>query len=484
MLSKLEPKILWKYFFEISAIPRQSKHEEKLIKYLIAFAEKRGLKYKKDAAGNVVISKKASKGREKSPGVVLQSHIDMVCEKNEGTKHDFLKDPLQLYVEKGFIRAKGTTLGADDGLGVAASLAVLESKDISHGPIECLFTVDEETGLTGANALKSGFFTGMRLLNLDSEEEGSIYIGCAGGKTTSFSKQIKRIKNDKNCSCKIFISGLKGGHSGIAINQGRGNALILLARFLWNLNENISFTLSDFNGGEKHNALPREAYAVININEKELSALEKEVRKYADIYRMEFKSFEEGVTLSMNKLPASKEALTEEDKTTLINLVYSFPHGVHSMSPDIKGLVQTSTNLASVVIEKSKINILTSQRSSVESSIHDIAGKVIAHGTLAGYSYTSKDPYPAWTPNPESKLLKTAVEVHKELFSKKPQVKAMHAGLECGIIGKKYPGIDMVSFGPDVMGAHSPDEKANIKSVGNFWNFLKNILETIKYDRN
>ncbi len=479
MLNKLEPEILWKYFFEISAIPRESKHEEKIIKYLIDFAQKRGLKYKKDPAGNVVISKKASKGKEKSPVVVLQSHIDMVCEKNEGTKHDFQKDPLQLYVEKGFIRAKGTTLGADDGLGVAASLAVLDGKDLSHGPIECLFTVDEETGLTGANALRPGFFTGMRLLNLDSEEEGSIYIGCAGGKTTSFSKQIKKIKNDKSYSCKIFLSGLKGGHSGIAIDKGRGNALILLARFLWNLNEKINFTLTDFNGGEKHNALPREAYAVINLNEKEISVLEKEVRKYTDFYRQEFKSFDEGVSLSIKKMPVCKDALTEEEKRTLVNLVYSFPHGVHSMSPDIKGLVQTSTNLASVTIGKAKINILTSQRSSVESSIHDIAGKVIAHGTLAGYSYTSKDPYPAWTPNPDSKLLKTAIEVHKELFSRKPQVKAMHAGLECGIIGKKYPGIDMISFGPDVMGAHSPDERADIKSVGNFWHFLKNILEKI-----
>jgi dipeptidase D len=480
MLNKLEPKILWKYFFEISSIPRQSKHEEKLIRYLVDFAEKRGLKYKKDSVGNIVISKKACKGKEKSQTVVLQSHIDMVCEKNEGTKHDFLKDPLQLYVEKGFIRAKGTTLGADDGIGVAASLALLDSKDISHGPVECLFTVDEETGLTGANALEKGFITGKLLLNLDSEEEGSIYIGCAGGKTTSFSKHIKkRIKNDKNYSCKIFISGLKGGHSGIAIDKGRGNALILLARFLWNLNEKFSFTLSDFNGGEKHNALPREAFAIININEKEFSELEKEVRKYTDIYRHEFKSFDEAVSLSIKKSPASKDALTEEDKTTLLNLVYSFPHGVHSMSPDIKGLVQTSTNLASVTVDKAKINILTSQRSSVESSIHDIAGKVIAHGTLAGFSYTGKDPYPAWTPNPESKLLKMAVEVHKGLFLKKPQVKAMHAGLECGIIGKKYPGIDMISFGPDVMGAHSPDERADIKSVENFWNFLKKIVEKI-----
>lgn len=480
MLNKLEPKILWKYFFEISSIPRQSKHEEKLIQYLIDFAEKRGLKYKKDTAGNIVISKKASKGKEKSQTVVLQSHIDMVCEKNEGTKHDFLKDPLQLYVEKGFIRAKGTTLGADDGIGVAASLALLDSKDISHGPVECLFTVDEETGLTGANALEKGFITGKLLLNLDSEEEGAVYIGCAGGKTTTFSKILKKkVKNGKNYTCKVFVEGLKGGHSGLAISRGHGNALILLARFLWNIKGRINFTLSDFNGGDKHNAIPREAYAVINLDSSKISILEKELVVFTETYRQEFRKTDDGVSLKSKKLPASKDALNDEDCTTLLNLVYSFPHGVHSMSPDIKGLVQTSTNLASVKVEKDEIHILTSQRSSLESSIHDIAGKVIAHAVLADYKYVSKDPYPAWTPDPNSKLLKTAVEIHRELFSKKPQIKAVHAGLECGIIGKKYPGIDMISFGPDVMGAHSPDERADIKSVGNFWNFLKKIVEKI-----
>lgn len=480
MLSKLEPKILWKYFFEISAIPRQSKHEEKIIEYLIAFAEKRGLKYKKDKAGNVLISKKASKGKERSQTVVLQSHIDMVCEKNEGTKHDFLKDSLQLYVEKGFIRAKGTTLGADDGLGVAASLAVLDSKDVSHGPIECLFTVDEETGLTGANALEKGFITGKLLLNLDSEEEGSICIGCAGGKTTGLFRDIKkRVKNDKNYSFKIIVDGLKGGHSGIAINTGRGNALILLARFLWNINGKIKFTLSDFNGGDKHNAIPREAYAVINLNAKDIPILESELIVHNGIYKQEYRNTDDNVAVRIKKLPVSKEALSADDKKALINLIYSLPHGVYSMSPDIKGLVQTSTNLASVKVQKKRIDILTSQRSSLESSIHDIAGKVIAHAILSGYDYSGKDPYPAWTPDTESKLLKTAVEVHKDLFSKKPKIKAIHAGLECGIIGKKYPGIDMISFGPDVMGAHSPDERADIKSVGNFWNYLKKIVEKI-----
>jgi len=479
MLNKIEPKLLWKYFFEISVIPRQSKHETRLIGYLIDFAKKRDLKYKKDSAGNVVIIKNPSKGKEKSKTVVLQSHIDMVCEKNEGTVHDFLKDPLNLYEEDGFIKAKGTTLGADDGIGVAASLAVLDSNDIIHGPVECLFTVDEETGLTGANALESGFIKGNILLNLDSEEEGAVYIGCAGGKTTSLSKAIKTIPNDKNMSFRVSVEGLKGGHSGLAINKGHGNALILLARFLWNLNEKINFSITDFNGGEKHNAIPREAYAVINFNEEELPIFETKVSKYTEIFKQEFKKIDDNVIIRKKKVQTEKYALNEEEKNRLINMVYSFPHGVYSMSAEIEGLVQTSTNLASVSIQKDGIQILTSQRSSLESSIHDIAGKVIAHALLSNFDYLSKDPYPAWTPDPDSQLLKKAVEVHKKLFSKEPDIKAVHAGLECGIIGKKYPGIDMISFGPDVYGAHSPDERVKIASVANFWAFLKNLIEEL-----
>ncbi|HQO08583.1 MAG TPA: aminoacyl-histidine dipeptidase [Clostridiales bacterium] len=480
MLKDLEKQLIWKYFFEISRIPRPSGHEEKIIQYLVDFAERRKLKYKKDKAGNIVIFKNASKGKEKSPAVVLQSHIDMVCEKNEGTKHDFLKDPLELYEDKGFIKAKGTTLGADDGIGVAASLAVLDSKDISHGPVECLFTVDEETGLTGANALTPGFVTGKFLLNLDTEEEGSIFIGCAGGMTTSLSKKnVKRKKNDKKISCRITVEGLKGGHSGIAISRGHANALLILARFLWDINKSVSFDMVGFNGGEKHNAIPREANAVVTLNEKDLKTVEKETVRCSAVYLNEYKNIEERIQIRYEKIKSSEDAFADEEKNNLLNMIHSFPHGVHSMSGEIKGLVQTSTNLAAVKTERNEIFILTSQRSSVESSIHDISGKVAAHALLAGFEYKCKDPYPAWTPDPKSKLLKTAVDVHKELFSKKPKILAVHAGLECGIIGKKYPGMDMISIGPDVFGAHSPDERVSIRSVGNFWNYLKNLIEKI-----
>jgi dipeptidase D len=480
MIDKLEPKILWKYFSEISSIPRQSKHEEKIVEYLENFAKDRGLEYEKDYVGNVVIRKKATAGKENSPAIVLQSHVDMVCEKNEGTDHDFLKDPLELYIENGFVRAKGTTLGADDGIGVAASLAVLDSNDISHGPVECLFTVDEETGLTGANALGENFVKGRMLLNLDTEEEGSIYIGCAGGKTTSLSKSgLVREKNTKNLTCKIAVEGLKGGHSGMGISSGRGNAVILLARFLLNLNRMMNFGLAGINGGDKHNAIPREASAVITYLEQDAPLIESKIAKYTNIYQNELKRTDSEVKIVKYNADNAESVFSEKDKSSILNLLYSFPNGVCAMSQEIKGLVETSTNLASVKTTGNEIYILSSQRSSVESAIHDISGKVIAHALLADFDYISKDPYPAWTPDPDSPLLKRAVAIHKEIFGKEPVAKAVHAGLECGIIGKKYPGMDMISFGPDMFGVHSPDERVSIESVGNFWKYLKNMLEKI-----
>lgn len=480
MLDKLGEEKIWKFFLDISKIPRPSKHEDKISQYLVDFAKVRSLKVNTDQAGNILISKKASSGRETSPVVTLQAHLDMVCEKNEGTDHDFMKDPLNLYIEDGYIKAKGTTLGADNGIGVAAAMAVLDSSDISHGPIECLFTVDEETGLTGANALESGFIQGMTLLNLDSEEEGAVYIGCAGGKTTGLFKSITtRKENDKELCCKVIINGLKGGHSGLHINTGRGNAIILLARFLWNLNDKMNYDLESFNGGDKHNAIPREAFATVCFNEEEMPIFETEIIKFEEMFRKEFSVTDGNVTIKSLKTEPAVKVLNEKDKSDLLNLIYSFPHGVCSMDPQIKGLVQTSTNLASVKVSHDGINILSSQRSSVESMVHDISGKVISHALLADYDYISKDPYPAWTPNTDSPVLNSAKKVHKELFGKEPEVKAVHAGLECGLIGKKYPGIDMISFGPDIYGAHSPDEKMRIDSVMNFWKFLIKLIEKL-----
>lgn len=480
MLDKLANEKIWKYFLEISEIPRPSKHEEKISEYIIEFAKERGLKINTDKAGNLLVSKSASPGKEQSQIITLQAHLDMVCEKNDSTEHDFLTDPLDLYVEDGYIKARGTTLGADNGIGVAAALAVLDSSDISHSPLECLFTVDEETGLTGANALESGFIQGKTLINLDSEEEGAVYIGCAGGKTTGLFKAITSRKvNDKEFCFKVIVSGLKGGHSGLHINTGRGNAVILLARFLWNLNDKMNFDLVSFAGGDKHNAIPREAVATVCFNEEEMPIFETEIIKYDEIFKKEFAVTDGNVSIKKIQAERSDKVLNENDKSDLLSLIYSFPHGVCSMDPEIKGLVQTSTNLASVKISQEGINILSSQRSSVESMVHDISGKVISHALLADYDYISKDPYPAWTPNTDSPVLNAAKKVHTELFGKEPEVKAVHAGLECGLIGKKFPGIDMISFGPDIYGAHSPDEKMRIESVTNFWKFLKSLIENL-----
>ncbi|MDA3886111.1 MAG: aminoacyl-histidine dipeptidase [Candidatus Delongbacteria bacterium] len=480
MITDLNPKLLWKHFYNISQIPHPSKKEEKLIKYLVDFAIEQGLDYKLDEVGNVLIKKAATKGKENSQTTVLQSHIDMVCEKNEGIDHNFDNDPLKLIIDNGWVTAEGTTLGADDGIGVAASLAVLEENTIEHGNLECLFTVDEETGLNGANGLRKDFVDGKLLLNLDSEEEGAVYIGCAGGKSTLLHKQIKTIsQTEGEVIYNIKLSGLQGGHSGLVINKGLGNAVILLARFLWNINDKLNFSLFSFEGGDKHNAIPREANAVIGVKQQDEPLLDAEIKKYIKIYRDEYKKIDDKVVISKKKVKQEGNVFSEKDKGVLLNLLYSFPAGVFSMSKDIHGLVETSTNLASVTFVEDAIKILTSQRSSVASSIKDISDKIISIGMLAGYDYETEDPYPSWTPNPDSKILKIVQSVYKETFNDEISVKAVHAGLECGIIGDKYPDMDMVSFGPTVEGAHSPDERLEISSVENFWLLLKGILKKI-----
>ncbi|NOR43988.1 MAG: beta-Ala-His dipeptidase [Candidatus Delongbacteria bacterium] len=480
MIKDLNPKLLWKHFYDLCQIPHPSKKEEKLIKYLVDFAIERKLEYKVDEVGNVLIKKPATNGKENSPTTVLQSHIDMVCEKNEDVEHDFDNDPLKLIIEDEWVTADGTTLGADDGIGVAASLAVLEENSIEHGNIECLFTVDEETGLNGANGLKKDFLAGKVLLNLDSEEEGAVYIGCAGGKSTLLQKQITTIPpTDVEVIYNIKLSGLQGGHSGLVINKGLGNAVILLARFLWNINAKINFSLFSFNGGDKHNAIPREANAIIGVKQQDEPLLDAEIKRYIKIYRAEFRKVDDKVAILKKKVKQEGNVFSESDKGVLLNLLYSFPAGVFSMSKDIHGLVETSTNLASVTFAEETIRILTSQRSSVASSIKDISDRIISFGILAGYDYETEDPYPSWTPNQDSKLLKTVKNVYKDIFTDDIEVKAVHAGLECGIIGDKYPDMDMVSFGPTVEGAHSPDERLKISSVESFWLLLKGILKKI-----
>jgi len=444
------------------------------------FAKKKGLEAFQDNAGNVVIRKNASKGFENIETVVLQSHMDMVCEKNSDKIHDFDNDPIEAIIDGEWVKANGTTLGGDDGIGIAASLAILDSDDIEHGPIECLFTIDEETGLTGAFALKNDLLKGKILLNLDSEDEGEIFIGCAGGKdTTSELSFIKLPLPNGFSAFKASIYGLKGGHSGDDINKGLGNANKLLNRFLWEINNSFEIHLSNFNGGNLRNAIPREAFAIILIKDNDIEKINQIALKHKKEIKFEYRSTEPELDFTFEKTELPDYIIDNDTKNKLLNSIYACPHGVISMSREIENFVETSTNLASVKFENEIIRITTSQRSSVESSKEDICNMVSAVFNLAGAKVTQGDGYPGWTPNPNSKILEIAKSSYFKLFGKKPKVLAIHAGLECGLIGEKYPEMDMISYGPTIKGAHSPDERMKIDTVNMFWEFTLDILRNI-----
>ena len=478
----LEPKIVWKYFYDLTQIPRPSKKEERVLAYLVDFAKENSLDWKQDEAGNIVIIKPATAGKEEVPTVILQSHVDMVCEKNSDIVHDFDNDPIQTIIDGDWVKAKGTTLGADNGMGVAAMLAVLASDDIEHGKIEALFTVDEETGLTGANMLASDLLTGNILLNLDTEEEGEVYIGCAGGKgTKAYFKYDVEDTPKGHFWFKVQVGGLRGGHSGSDIEKGWGNANKFLNRYLFSLlDEKYNFVLSEISGGNLHNAIAREAYAIVGVKER----YKEEVRVLLNILiadlENEYKAVEPNLALSLESVSAPENVINHDVAERLVKAVYACPHGVIGMSHDIEGLVETSTNLASVkMLDNNVIEVGTSQRSSVESRKFDIVNMVSAVFDLAGAELKHSDGYPGWQPNTDSQILRLSKEVHKELYGKEPEVKAIHAGLECGLFLEKYPNLDMISIGPDMRDAHSPDERVRIPSVANFWEYLKGILKSV-----
>lgn len=478
----LNPQSLWEYFYEISQIPRCSKEEEKIRDYIIQVAEKNGLKYKLDPVGNVVVKKSATSGLEKKPGIVFQGHLDMVCEKNKGTKHDFSKDPIELMRGGDWIKANGTTLGSDNGIGIAASLAIMTDKSMKHGPLEFLFTIDEETGLTGATEIAGDMLDQRLLLNMDSEEDGAIYIGCAGGQDAELYLKLSTEKIPSGFEpVMIKLTGLMGGHSGLNIHEGRGNAIKLLNRFLWKAMQQVSGRLAMFEGGSKHNAIPREAEAIVFLPREKKSDLKKLVNEYNGIFKDEYKMIDPKISLSMEEsgFNIPDRMFTSQLHNRFLNLLYSIPHGVLAMSHAIPGLVETSTNLAIISRKDDEIAILTSQRSSVASELTEIHDMVLACGYQAGASVKSGGGYPAWKPNPESPLLKRAEKVYQKLYSKAPEVKAIHAGLECGIIGDKFAGMDMISFGPTIVGAHSPDEKVQISTVEKFWKFLTALVDDI-----
>lgn len=480
-VAELEPRPLWQHFDELLTIPRPSKHEERARGYVIRVAERKGLRHREDAVGNVVVEKPASPGKEGAPTVVLQAHLDMVTEKNAGTAHDFDRDPIVPRRDGDWVKATGTTLGADNGIGAATLLAVLEADDLVHGPLELLFTVDEETGLTGALDLDPAALglTGRLLLNLDSEEEGSVTIGCAGGSTSRLTLSLESAPAPSGTAAlDVRLSGLKGGHSGMEIHLQRGNASKLLARVLFAAAQQTPFHLASFSGGNKHNAIPREAAARVVVPaasrdafqaaaEQEVAAIAAEIRPADPDVKLEIADVVEDAPRRVWTIAASRRAL---------DLLNALPHGVLTLSYDIAGLVETSTNLATVTSAEDSLTVLMSTRSSVASGMRATRRRLRAIAELAGAELAETEGYPGWKPDLASPLLARFQQVHHRLTGKDAEVLAVHAGLECGILREKLPGMHAISFGPVITGAHSPDEGVKIDSVGRFWELLKAVL--------
>ncbi|MEZ5070377.1 MAG: aminoacyl-histidine dipeptidase [Bacteroidales bacterium] len=477
-ISDLQPKEVWEYMEEILSIPRISKHEAEMIAYLEGFAGKHRLEFRKDAVGNVLIRKGPTQGMEDRKGIILQSHMDMVGEKNADVHHDFLKDPIRPRMEEGWVRARGTTLGADDGIGISASLAVLASDRLEHGPLECLFTVDEESGMTGAFGLQPGFLNGRILLNLDSEDEGEIFVGCAGGMDTVAHLKLQRKRTNRTqTGLRIFVGGLKGGHSGDEIHKGLGNSVKILNRFLWNADRRFKIHLAGLTGGKARNAIPREAEAILSIPVRSKDLIAVYFDSFVDILRSEMKGIEPGFFMKMEEVPAPEFVIRKKQQRKILNVLYACPSGVISMSQDIPGLVETSTNLAAVRMpDEENLEIITSQRSSVESAKRDISDRMAALFTLLGARVIHSDGYPGWKPEMSSEILGISRKAYKELFRNEAAVKAIHAGLECGLFLQKYPDLDMISFGPTIKGAHTPEEGIEIATVQKFWDLLLELL--------
>jgi dipeptidase D len=476
---KLNPECLWNHFEAMSRIPRASGNETGVAEFIRVWAKKKGFAVETDAVGNVLVRVPASKGHEKAKVVVLQGHMDMVCEKDRHTQHDFTKDPLRLKIVGPNLYADGTTLGADNGIGAAAGMWAAEDPACIHGPLELLFTVDEETGLKGANGLRPGWLKGAYLLNLDTEEEGFLYIGCAGGQDTSLTLRVTREKApNRNPALEIHVKGLQGGHSGGDIHEGRGNANRLLVRVLEEMRRNeIPFALVSLEGGSKRNAIPREASAHLHLAPKAAQAAQKVCAAMQAEFREELKGLDDGVLIELHSAKKGLPPLTEKSAAKVLDLLGSIPHGVLGMSRDIPGLVETSTNFAIVGTEKASVTVWTSQRSSVASRRTEAVRMLAALGQLAGAKVVHSDGYPGWKPQPDAALLRICKEVYKKVTGAEAEVKAIHAGLECGLIGEKFPAMQMISMGPTIRNAHSPTEYVEIASVGRFYDYLKAVLK-------
>jgi dipeptidase D len=477
----IEPEGVWSYFKEICKIPRRSSKEEKIIEYLVGFGKKHHLETFTDEVGNVVIRKPASRGFEHRKSICLQSHMDMVAEKNSNSSHNFDTDPILPVIEGDWVKAGDTTLGADNGIGIASQLAILDDPKISHGPLECLFTVEEELGLKGAFNLNPDFINSKILLNLDSEDEGELFIGCAGGiDTTATILYSTRKVPGNSVAFKIKVTGLKGGHSGDDINKNRGNSIKILNRFLWTVSRRMSIRIARFEGGNLRNAIPREAYAIVTTYRSKSQMLKDEFQQFNIAIKNELSTNEPFIKLEMESIDLPYFVLKKKYQRRMFNILYGCPHGVISMSRSIKDLVETSTNLASIQFTNhNTYTVATSQRSSVESEKQNIANMVRSIFELVKASIEHSSGYPGWEPDTDSEILKTTFESYKKLFGNEPLVKAIHAGLECGLFLKKYPYLDMISFGPTIRGAHSPDERVEIRSVKKYWDLLLSVLNNI-----
>ncbi len=490
-IATLQPSNVWNYFYQLTQVPRPSKHEEKIQQFMVDFGNSLGLETFKDEVGNVIIRKPATKGYENAKGVVLQSHLDMVPQANNDTPHNFETDPIQAYIDGEWVTAKGTTLGADNGMGVASIMAILSDKDVEHGPLEALFTCDEETSMMGAECLKPDVLNGKILLNLDSEDEKELYIGCAGGIDGTYKLPLlAEAQNDSALSAfRIELKGLRGGHSGVDIHLQRGNASKLLARLLTQIDSVLEFKLADFAGGNISNAIPREASSILYMNPSLLAELEEQLQKFKEVFVGEFGGVENELELLVSKVDcdiANVSVLTEESKKKLLAAISACPNGVYRMSVDVEGLVETSSNLAIVKLVKDSDECVFAYvecmlRSSVDTARDDLAQQIANVFVLAGGSAEYTGAYPGWKPNPNSEILQIMTRVGEELFGETPQQRAIHAGLECGLLGGTYPHWDMISFGPTIKFPHSPDEKVNIASVGVFYEWLLATLKAIPH---
>jgi dipeptidase D len=480
-VAELSPSLLWSHFDQLTTVPRPSKNEERVRAWVLEWAGTHGVETREDDVGNIVVDVPATPGREHAPTVVIQSHLDMVCEKNSGVEHDFENDPIRTAIVDGWVLAAGTTLGADNGIGVAAAMATAVDPDVARGPLELLFTIDEETGLTGAANLDPAIVRGRVLLNLDTEEDGVLCVGCAGGADTRLDLPLERESGRPDATYRrLIVSGLRGGHSGMNIHENRGNAIRLLARFLEDAHQRtLSFAVHDVRGGDKSNAIPREAESLLALREDELAEWEEHLERWRATLAVEFAGIDEGVQLEFPAGDPAGNPLSHDSGLRLLRLILALPQGVLAMSPAIHDLVESSSNVAAVRCGENSATIVASSRSSLVPALESIRASIRAAGEMAGANCSVADAYPGWQPNPRSEVTELLRDVYRTVWGKEPLVTAVHAGLECGLLGRRVPGLDMISFGPTIQGAHSPDERVEIASVERFWRALVLALDRL-----